>query len=693
MYLSNVKRRPPKRWIWQALNLLIALSMVLAAVGVGAPTALADKADPKVDPNLLALASEHPDFIFPVIVQKELKNKDLPDDEPEAAVEKANGKVNREKKMDFIASFSAELTGKEIEKLGKNPKVRWVSLDAPLFSTATGAGFYSDEFPAKTYNGSSGTVVWNTTWLEEADTGGTNPTKGRIQAISSSTKCFAVNCLRVDPDPSLPNVSIYRQVDLEDAALAVLSFFRRNEQNLIVNDVAGTQEEVNLQISPDGGANWTTLRTYSSTQNLGAAIDTFNIAAYASATTLIRFAVTNQQTGSRYLYIDNVMVTYATASDYRATVRANEVGLNGQGVTVAVVDSGINPHADLQANGVPSVLANASLLPNTTPADGYGHGTHVAGILAGKGNLNLSRMGVAPNANLINVKVSDDNGMSLGSDLVAGLQWVYDNRFTYNIKVVNISMNSTVAESYQLSPIDAACEILWFNGIVVVVSAGNAGAGAVYPPANDPFVITVGATDEMGTATLLDDSVAAFSAYGITEDGFAKPDLVAPGRNVLSLLAGTSASAYLNHPDNRFDFNYLRLSGTSMSAPVVSGAVALLLQDEPNLNPDQVKYRLMATANQQWAGYNSAAAGAGYLDVFAAVNSATTEAANQGIYPSQLLTTGTAPITWNSVGWNSVGWNSVGWNSVGWNSVGWNSVGWNSVGWNSVGWSSDYWGP
>lgn len=120
-----------------------------------------------------------------------------------------------------------------------------------------------------------------------------------------------------------------------------------------------------------------------------------------------------------------------------------------------------------------------------------------------------------------------------------------------------------------------------------------------------------------------------------------------------------------------------------MAAPMVSGAVALLLQDEPNLTPDQVKYRLMATANQGWAGYDPNKAGAGYLDIYAAVNGATTQSANTNILPSMLLSTGATPITWGSVGWNSVGWNSVGWNSVGWNSVGWNSVGWNS----------DYWGP
>jgi serine protease AprX len=365
--------------------------------------------------------------------------------------------------------------------------------------------------------------------------------------------------------------------------------------------------------------------------------------------------------------------------------------LQGQGITVAIVDSGINTPSDLQvAGGGDSRLVASTTVIAGTPADDYGHGTHVAGIITGNGNTSSgARIGIAPGANLINVKVSDATGMSLGSDLVAGLQWVYDNRLTYNIKIVNISLNSTVAESYNTSAIDAAVEILWFNGIVVAVSAGNnGGPGAIYPPANDPFVITVGAADDMGTASLSDDVVTSFSAYGTTESGFAKPELVAPGRNLISLNASITSNIYINHAPNRVDNSYFRMSGTSMSAPVVTGAVALLLQDEPTLTPDQVKYRLMATANKTWAGYNATTAGAGYLDAYAAIYGTSTQTANTGILASQMLSTGSTPITWGSVGWNSVGWNSVGWNSVGWNSVGWNSVGWNSVGWNT-----DYWGP
>ena len=165
--------------------------------------------------------------------------------------------------------------------------------------------------------------------------------------------------------------------------------------------------------------------------------------------------------------------------------------------------------------------------------------------------------------------------------------------------------------------------------------------------------------------------MGAFSSYGTTESGFAKPELVAPGRNLISLLASTDATAYKDHPKHRVDDFYFRMSGTSMSAPVVSGAIALLLQDEPNLTPDQIKYRLMATANSSWSGYDAAKAGTGTVDIYAAVYGTTTDSANQGITPSQLLSTGEDAIAFDSVGWNSVGWNCVGWNTVGWNTSLW----------------------
>jgi serine protease AprX len=370
---------------------------------------------------------------------------------------------------------------------------------------------------------------------------------------------------------------------------------------------------------------------------------------------------------------------------YNRAIRATDVWnqspnfRQGQGVSVAVVDSGVYKTPDIKSRVIASVNFNSG---THRSSDKYGHGTFVAGVIGGDGkDSNGSFIGVAPKTNLINVRVSDDQGVSSESDVVEGLQWILEKKSRYNIRVVNISLNSSVAQSYHQSPLDAACEILWFNGIVVVASAGNNGTSTLYAPANDPFVITVGATDDRGTISLADDTVAPFSAYGATETAAVKPDIVAPGTNVVSLLPqNNSLTISQVHPANRINSDYFRMSGTSMAAPMVAGAVALLLQDEPNLNPDQVKYRLMNTAAKttRWAGYNPVRAGAGLLDVYAALTSTTTATANTGVRASQMLWSGSDPVNWNSVNWSSVNWSSVNWSSVNWS---------------SVNWSSDYWTP
>jgi serine protease AprX len=673
-------------------NILVILMLVIMTLGSPSLVAQAknDNQEPKADPRLLQMAEENPKDTFRVIVQREMKNRDLPDDNPEAAVEKGGGRVKKQLRM--VESFSAELTGKEITKLAKNPKVRWISADAPMLSTAAaGMETVRDEFTSKSYDGNNGTATWTSNWEEAGET--TNATSDLIQVVENSSCADGSEyCLRLDPYAPVGKY-VYRQANLSGVVSVWLSFYRNNR----LNDNYGIYEQVQLQVSSDGGGNWTTLRTYSSRYFTGAATDSFDISAYASSNTQIRFLINKYQTGARYIYFDNIEIAFARPSAFLSTIKADQLGLNGSGVTVAVVDSGLTTKNNDFISGTDSrIIASAGFGDQiNSTSDLYGHGTHVAGIIGGNGAAsNGIYKGVAPGVNLINLKVSDKDGMTYESSLIDSLQWIYNNKDLYNIRVVNISMNSTVAQSYHTSPLDAAVEILWFNGIVVVVSAGNNGTAdgpsIIYPPANDPFVITVGATEDKGTGDLGDDNLAIFSAYGLTDDGFAKPDLVAPGRNVIAPLSEKTSTIFTAHPVHRVGDYYFRMSGTSMSAPMVSGAVALLLQDEPYLNPDQVKYRLTATANQNW-NYYASQSGAGYLDVYAAVYGTTTESANQGIMPSLILATGNNAIDFNSVGWNSVGWNSVGWNSVGWNSVGWNSVGWNSVGWNSVGWNSVGW--
>jgi len=367
-----------------------------------------------------------------------------------------------------------------------------------------------------------------------------------------------------------------------------------------------------------------------------------------------------------------------------------DLGLLGQGITVAVIDSGVNQEKDLQVDpnkAKPDSRVIEQLTFNSNSGhsnDATGHGTHVAGIIAGSGYRSKGLYaGIAPQVNIISLKICDENGMAYESDAIAAMQWVLENKDKFNIRVVNMSVNATQESSYHSSPMNAAAEILWFNGIVVVASVGNKGSGSSYntanaAPANDPFIITVGATDEHNSSDYSDDTLASFSAHGKTSDGFSKPELVAPGTNIISILGPENwIPEYPEHAV--MNGEYFRLSGTSMSAPMVSGAVALLLQDEPGLTPDQVKFRLMDSARAFSSGRT-------YLDIDAAVNGDSFASANTGIFASQLLWSGIEPVSWESVAWNSVAWNSVAWNSVAWNSVAWNSVAWNSVAWNSVFW-------
>jgi serine protease AprX len=393
---------------------------------------------------------------------------------------------------------------------------------------------------------------------------------------------------------------------------------------------------------------------------------------------------------------DGAVATANLANAYNRAVGAHRLwaeGYQGSSVTVAVVDSGISDLNDFKeaygGNGAPRILTTVPIVGGADLyKDWYGHGTHIAGIIGGNGTISDGRyIGIAPKVNLVAVDVANEHGAGTTADVIAGLQWINENRDLYNIRVVNISLNASIPESYHTSALDAAVEILWFNGIVVVVSAGNNGRGPdngiLYPPANDPFVITVGATNDRGTAGILTDTMAPFSASGITSDGFVKPEIVAPGTNIISTLSKADNTIAVEHPshllpDPSYDDYYFRMSGTSMAAPIVAGAVALLLQDEPHLTPDQVKYRLMATANKRWLGYSPLRAGAGYLDAYAAVKGTTTESANVGFVQSRLLWSNDTPQVWTSANWGSANWGSANWGSANWG---------------SANWGSDYWGP
>jgi serine protease AprX len=283
-------------------------------------------------------------------------------------------------------------------------------------------------------------------------------------------------------------------------------------------------------------------------------------------------------------------------------------GYTGTGVGVAVIDTGVDGQLpDFQTSDGSSsrVVETAVTNPYATNAlDGYGHGTDVAGIIAGNG-LNRSTsdplygqyVGVAPDANLISVKASDDQGNATVLDVIYGLQFVVDHRLDYNIRVVNMSLDSTTPQSYTTDPLDAAAESAWMHGIVVVAAAGNRGTASdavQYSPANDPYVITVGAVDENGQSNPANDTIASWSSQGTTQDGFQKPDVYAPGAHIVSVLAPGSAFASLC-PSCVIGGAYIKTGGTSMAAPMISGLIADLLQLHPTWIPDQVKGALMTS--------------------------------------------------------------------------------------------------
>ncbi|HEU5318408.1 MAG TPA: S8 family serine peptidase [Chloroflexota bacterium] len=379
--------------------------------------------------------------------------------------------------------------------------------------------------------------------------------------------------------------------------------------------------------------------------------------------------------------VSNLKTAYPGAVNAPATWNSLTAPATGQGVTVAVLDSGINKsHPALSGSNVVSVVINAK---STGKTDANGHGTHVTGIVTGY-DPTRGYIGIAPDSRVISVQIADDQGMTLVSDLLRGLQWVEQNKATYNIKAVNLSINGSLPESYLTSPTSAAVELLWMKGVVVVVAAGNRGsvADAVqYAPACDPFVISVGATFDNGSASISDDTLADFSSRGTTMDGFAKPDVVAPGRQIVAPLAGTNVTLARSFPDRISDSNlYIRLSGTSMAAPVVTGMVALILERYPSLTPNQVKWLLANTARS----FTGKVGNAGLVDISAALQRASLGGvlqANQGLalnlnlQSGQTAVGGTTSAYWDSAYWDSAYWDSAYWDSAYWDSAYWDAAG------------------
>ena len=329
-------------------------------------------------------------------------------------------------------------------------------------------------------------------------------------------------------------------------------------------------------------------------------------------------------------------VSERTGATIGSTAVRQDFGYDGTGVGVAVIDSGITSwHDDLSGAGGQRVARFVDFVNGAVaPYDDNGHGTHVAGVVAGNGlDSGGARTGIAPGASLIVLKVLDEHGRGHISDVIAALDYVVANKDALNIRVVNMSVAAAIHESYDTDPLTLATKRAVMAGIVVVAAAGNFGRGvdgktqygSVTAPGNAPWVLTVGASSHTGTADRNDDTIAAFSSRGPTAvDQAAKPDLVAPGVGIESLSDPASAfystkSAYLLPGIVSTSYlPYLSLSGTSVAAPVVAGTVALLLQANPALTPNAVKAILQYTS-QVYPGYDALTQGAGFINAKGAV--------------------------------------------------------------------------
>lgn len=358
---------------------------------------------------------------------------------------------------------------------------------------------------------------------------------------------------------------------------------------------------------------------------------------------------------------------------YPFTVGATEVwetntSTQGDGVVVAVLDTGLNDQHPAVGTAKRCYIVNVEA---TTCTDDHGHGTHVAGTIKGL-DPHGRYVGIAPKAQVLSLKIANNQGQATEADLLRGLDWVFQNR-SQGIRVVNLSLTAATPASYLTSPLAASVEQLWLNGIVVVAAAGNRGDASDatwYPPGNDPFIITVGASDENGTASISDDALAPFSSRGITQDGHYKPEIVAPGRRIVAPLASATSTLGQSLPDRIVDSQFIRLSGTSMAAPVVTGAVAILLQRYPTLTPDQVKWLLIQSA-RSYPGQTDAA---GIVHIPAALSlagSGLLNSANQGFTPNSGIDPTSSTVMWGEAYWDQAYWDQAYWDQAYWDQMYW----------------------
>ena len=392
-------------------------------------------------------------------------------------------------------------------------------------------------------------------------------------------------------------------------------------------------------------------------------------------------------------------------------------GPSGAGVTVAILDSGVGVNTDLDESRIAGWMDLVK--GKKHPYDDAGHGTFVAGLIAGDGSASLPLedggwattqfRGVAPAADVVAVKVLDRFGQGRASTVIEGISWAIAHKDDLGIRVLNISIGGNPSGPTAEDPMAQAVEAAWNAGIVVVCAAGNEGEfglGGVLSPGNDPAVITVGATDTYQTADVYDDAVCAYSSMGPTlYDEVAKPDLVAPGNRLISL---REQSSYIDRafPQNVIPIgdyapaappnvksDYVKLSGTSTAAPVVAGAAALLLAQDPSLTPDDVKLRLMRSADPLRSA-SSYQQGAGLLDVDGALAEtihAERPALSADLGDGTTILTADTYVEWDKFAWTKFAWTKFAWTKFAWTKFAWTKFAWTKFAWTKFAWTKFAW--
>ena len=405
---------------------------------------------------------------------------------------------------------------------------------------------------------------------------------------------------------------------------------------------------------------------------------------------------------------DNLAVSaapHAPSSVYTQETGAaqlNQAGDIGQGVTVAVLDTGIDNLPDFSGR----LVGGVDLTGEGNPfQDSYGHGTFVAGLIAGNGASSGGQyLGEAPGANLVSIKVAGASGVTTFGTVLSGIEWAIHNKDLYGIKVLNMSVGVQSLMSTRANPLDRAVEAAWNAGIAVVASAGNAGPfnGTILSPGDDPLVITVGALDDNATPVTSDDSMTNFSSVGPTAvDGWVKPDIVSSGRSVISV-AAPGSTIYTLYPSARIGSGNFVGSGTSFSAAITTGAAALVAADNQGVTPNQLKARLLGTASRGPVG-NPFVDGHGSLNAYSATTSAPMDLQQSadGMHATRPGTTvslapdGTLdtwnPALWTGAAWNGAAWNGAAWNGAAWNGAAWNGFTWSGAAWNGAAWNGAAW--